>query len=95
SIQDGNGDEPSSHRPGWLGHDPLGHPLSNPLVWPYLVYVFDVLVDYAMKLPVPENQDVIEAIAPRAPQNLRRSRWPLEGGRASSGLQWSLPLQLV
>jgi len=68
SIEDGNGDEPSSPRPGWLGHDPLRNPLSNPPVWPCSVEVFDVFLDYPMKLPVPENQDVIEVFSPRAPQ---------------------------
>ena len=68
SIQDGNGDEPSSPRPGWLGYGPLWNPLPNPLVWPCSVEVFDVFLDYAMKLPVPDNQQVIEAFSPQAPQ---------------------------
>jgi hypothetical protein len=61
-------DEPSSPRPGWLGHDPLRSPLSNPLVWPRSNEVCDVFLDHPMKLPVPDNQQVIEAFSPHAPQ---------------------------
>jgi hypothetical protein len=68
SIQDGNGDEPSSHRPGWLGPNPRRNPLSNPLVWPRSVDMPDVFLDHPMKLPVPESQNVIEAFSIHAPQ---------------------------
>jgi hypothetical protein len=67
-VEDGNRDEPSSPRPGWLGHDPPWNPLPNPLVWPCSVEVFDVFLDDPMKLPVPDNQQVIEAFSPQAPQ---------------------------
>ena len=83
SIQDGNGDEPSSPRPGWLGHDPLRNPLRNPLVWPRSVEVFDVFLDHAMKLPVPEDQDVIKGFSPQAPQEPFADRvglWSAVGG---------------
>ena len=68
SIEDGNRDEPSSPRPGWRGNGPPWNPLSNPLVWPCSVEIPDVSLDHAMKVPVPENQQVIEAFSPQAPQ---------------------------
>ena len=44
--------------------------LLNPLVRPCTVEVFDVFLDHAMKLPVPDNQQVIEAFSPQAPHAL-------------------------
>jgi hypothetical protein len=52
-------------------------------VWPCSVEVFDVFLDYPMKVPVPENQDVIEAFSPRAPQEPFADRvgiWSAVGG---------------
>jgi hypothetical protein len=66
SVEDGDRDEPSSPGPAW--HDPLRNPLSNPLVWPCSIIVFDVFLDHAMKLPVPDNQKVIEALSPDTSQ---------------------------
>ena len=83
SIQDGNGDEPSLPRPGWLGPDPLRNPLPNPLVWPCAVEVFDVFLDHAVKLPFPDNQEVIEAFSPHAPYEPLADRvglWSAIGG---------------
>ena len=68
SIEDGNRDEPSAPRPGWLRPDPLRNLLSNPLVWPCAVEVFDIFLDYPMKLPVPDHEQVIEAFSPHALQ---------------------------
>jgi len=83
SIEDGNGDEPSSPRPGRRGNGPPWNPLPNPLVWPRLVEIPDVFLDHAMKLPVPDNQQVIEAFSPHAPQEPfadRVGRWSAVGG---------------
>jgi len=83
SIEYRNRDEPSSPRPGWLGHDTLTNPISNPLVWPCSVEVFDVFLDYAMKVPVPDNQQVIEAFSPHAPHEPFADRvgfWSAVGG---------------
>ena len=54
-VEDGNRDEPSSPRPGWLGPGPSWNPLPNPLVWPCSVEVFDVFLDDPMKVPVPDK----------------------------------------
>jgi len=67
-IHDGNGDEPSSPRPGWRGNGSPWNPLSNPLVRPRSVEIPDVFLDHLMKLPIPDNQQVIEAFSPQAPQ---------------------------
>jgi len=67
SIEDGNRDEPSSPRPSWRGRDFLRNSLPNPLRWPCSVEVFDSFPDPAMKLPVPDKRDVIEAFSPHAP----------------------------
>ena len=66
SIEDRNRDEPSAPRPSWLRPDPLRNLLSNPLVWPCAVEVFYIFLDYPMKLPVPDHEQVIEAFSPRA-----------------------------
>jgi hypothetical protein len=66
SIEDGDRDEPSSPGPAW--HGPLRNPLRNSLVWPCPVEVFDVFLDYPMKLPVSDNQQVIKAFSSHAPQ---------------------------
>jgi len=50
---------------GW-GRVPPRNPLANPLVRPFAVEVFDVFLDYPMELPVPDNQQVIEAFSPQA-----------------------------
>ena len=82
SIEDRNGDEAPSPRPGWLRHDPLRNPLPNPLVWPCSVVVFDVFLDHPMKLPVPDKQDVIGAFSPHAPEESLADRvgsWSVVG----------------
>jgi hypothetical protein len=56
SIEDGNRDEPSAPRPGWL--------MPTPLVWPSAAEGFDIFHDYPMKSPVPDHQDLIEAFSP-------------------------------
>ena len=66
SIEDPNREEFSAPRPGWLGRGPPWNPLPNPLVWPCAVEVFDLFLDYAMKLRVPDNKQVIEAFSSRA-----------------------------
>jgi hypothetical protein len=49
--------------------------MPNPLVWPRSVEVPDVFLDHPMKLPVPDNQEVIEAFSPHPPPGtVRRSR---------------------
>ena len=68
SIEDGNRDNPFSLRPNWLGPHPPWKPLPNPLVRPRSVEIPDVFLDHLMKLPIPDNQQVIEAFSPQAPQ---------------------------
>ena len=68
AIEDGDRDEPSSARPDWLGHAPPWNPLSYAVVWLFSVEEFAVFPDYAMKVPVPDNQQVIEALSPHPSQ---------------------------
>jgi hypothetical protein len=58
-------------------------------VWPCSVEVFDVFLDYAMKVPVPDNQQVIKAFSPQAPHPRNRSQTALAFG-ARQGV-FSLP----
>jgi hypothetical protein len=67
-TQEGERDEPYSLRLGWLRPERAWNPLSNPLVGPCTVEVFDILFDHPMKLSVPDNQQVIKAFSPQAPQ---------------------------
>ena len=62
SVEDGDRDEPSSPGPAW--HGPLRNPLSNPLVWSCEVEVFDIFLDYPMKLPDLDHEQVLEAFSP-------------------------------
>ncbi len=68
SIEDGHCDEASALQPGWLRVDPLRYLLPNPLARPSAVEVFGMFLDYPMKLPVSDNQQVIEAFFPQALQ---------------------------
>jgi len=52
----------------WQGNGPPWNPLPNLPVWSWSVEVLDVFLDHTMKLPVPDNQQVIEAFSPQAPQ---------------------------
>ena len=79
----------------WQGNGPPWNPLPNLPVWSWSVEVLDVFLDHTMKLPVPDNQQNIGPLSPQTPQEPFAERCPLERGRASSGLQWSLPLRLV
>ena len=38
------------------------------MVWPCQVEVFDVLLDHPVKLPVADDEEVIEPFSPHAPQ---------------------------
>ena len=102
-VEDENCDESSSPQPGWLGPDALRNPLPNPLVWPRSVEIPDVFLDHAMKLRVPNNQEVIKAFYPHAPYEPFADRvglWsavgglePALGGCQDRGLHRSLPLR--
>jgi hypothetical protein len=81
SIEDGNREEPSAPRPGWLRPDPLRNLVPNPLVWLRRVEVADVFLDYPMKVPVPDNQQVIEAFSPQAPQEPFADRVGLQSAK--------------
>lgn len=62
-IFDGNRDEPSWLRAGTVWPDPVWNTVPNALVGPFSVEVFDVFLDFAMKVPIPDSQEVIKAIS--------------------------------
>jgi len=55
SIEDGNRDEPTAPRPGWLRPDPLRNLLPNLMVWPSAVEVIDLFLDYMGKIVLVGN----------------------------------------
>lgn len=68
SNEDWNRDEPSPSLAVWLRHDSPKNPLPDPLVWTCLIEVFDMFLDYRMKLAVVDNEQVIDAFSPHALQ---------------------------
>jgi hypothetical protein len=68
-------------QPGW-GTSP-SNPPPNPLMWTCSIEVFNVFLDHRIDRRVPDNQGLIEAFPPHAPDESPGARdvlWSAVGG---------------